>query len=155
MCGIAGILGEPEAGRVQGMLRVMHHRGPDQTGHYEDATGLCALGHNRLSILDLSPAGCQPMVDASGRYWVVFNGEIFNYLELRQEFPRYPFKSQSDTEVLAAAYACWGEQCLDKLIGIFAFAVWDTQEKTLFAARDRFGVKPFILSGNGSASAPC
>jgi len=146
MCGIAGILGEPEGGRIKAMLRVMRHRGPDQTGRFDDATGLCALGHNRLSILDLSPAGCQPMVDASGRYRVVFNGEIFNYLELRQELPDYPFKSQSDTEVLLAAYARWGERCLDKLIGIFAFAVWDTQEQTLFAARDRFGVKPFYYA---------
>jgi len=77
---------------------------------------------------------------------VVFNGEIFNYLELRQELPDYPFKSQSDTEVLLAAYARWGERCLDKLIGIFAFAVWDTQEQALFAARDRFGVKPFYYA---------
>ena len=120
MCGIAGIIGEPEAERIEAMLRVMHHRGPDQTGRFDDAPGLCALGHNRLSILDLSSAGRQPMADASGRYWIVFNGEIFNYLELRREFPDYPFKSQSDTEVLLAAYARWGKQIHEIMACSFA-----------------------------------
>lgn len=107
--------------------------------------GLAALGQNRLSIIDLSSAGRQPMPDASGRYWITFNGEVYNYLELRQELADYPYKSQTDTEVVLAAFARWGTACLEKFIGMFAFIVWDSQTQTLFAARDRFGVKPLYL----------
>jgi asparagine synthase (glutamine-hydrolysing) len=125
------------------MIACQHHRGPDADGIYLDADGLAGLGHNRLSIIDLSDAGRQPLADSSGKYWIVFNGEIYNYLELRRELRAdYDFRTQTDTEVLLAAYRRWGRACLDKLIGMFAFAIWDEQTKTLFAARDRFGVKP-------------
>ena len=126
------------------MVATQRHRGPDGEGTYVDPEGRVALGHNRLSILDLSDAGRQPMADAQGRFRIVYNGEIYNYLELRKELEGgYPFSSQSDTEVLLAAYANWGAGCLDRLIGMFAFAVWDERDRVLFAARDRFGVKPF------------
>jgi len=106
-------------------------------------SGIAALGHNRLSIIDLSDAGRQPMRDASGRYWIVFNGEIYNYLELRSELiAGYSFHTGTDTEVLLAAWLKWGESCLDRLIGMFAFVVWDETEQKAFGARDRFGVKP-------------
>ena len=101
-----------------------------------------AMGHNRLSIIDLSEAGRQPMVSADGRYWISFNGEIYNYLELRAQLSEYPFQSRSDTEVILAAYEKWGPACLDRFIGMFALLIWDEHERRLFAARDRFGVKP-------------
>src|SRR5262249_21227740 len=110
-------------------------------GIYVDQRGVAGLGHNRLSIIDLSDAGRQPMSDSTGRYWIVFNGEIYNYLELRDELD-YQFQTRTDTEVLLAAYQKWGKACLDKLIGMFAFAIWDEKDRRLFAARDRFGVKP-------------
>jgi asparagine synthase (glutamine-hydrolysing) len=125
------------------MVAAQRHRGPDAEGIYLDPSGQAALGHNRLSILDLSDAGRQPMSDPTGRYWLLFNGEVYNYLELRAGLDDYPYRSRTDTEVLLAAYRRWGEGCLHRLIGMFAFAVWDAQEKMLFAARDRFGVKPF------------
>ncbi|MGH9852672.1 MAG: asparagine synthetase B family protein, partial [Blastocatellia bacterium] len=103
---------------------------------------MAALGHNRLSIIDLSPTGRQPMQDCDGRFRIVFNGEIYNYLELRSELKDYPYRSKTDTEVILAAYEKWGEACLEKFIGMFAFLIWDERELKLFAARDRFGVKP-------------
>lgn len=127
------------------MLQIQHHRGPDNTGirTWPEIT----LGHNRLSILDLSTAGHQPMSDAGDRYHMVFNGEVYNYPELRRQFvPDYPFKSSSDTEVLLAMYAKMGPELLQHLTGMFAFAIWDSKEKKLFAARDRFGVKPFYYA---------
>ncbi|MFN3647996.1 MAG: asparagine synthase (glutamine-hydrolyzing) [Armatimonadota bacterium] len=144
MCGILAIAG-PGASRSRAEAAVLKqsHRGPDATGLFADPERRVALGHNRLSIIDLSPAGRQPMVDASGRYHIVFNGEIYNYLELRRELQREcQFRTGTDTEVLLAAYLQWGPACLDRLIGMFAFAVWDQREQSLFAARDRFGVKP-------------
>jgi asparagine synthase (glutamine-hydrolysing) len=104
---------------------------------------MVALGHNRLSIIDLSEAGRQPMSDSQGRYWVVFNGEIYNYIELRDELSsQYTFRTRTDTEVLLAAYQTWGDACVERLLGMFAFLIWDERERRLFAARDRFGVKP-------------
>lgn len=144
MCGIAGIFGTNwNQGQLKAMVASQRHRGPDGEGTYIDPTLIAGLGHNRLKIIDLSEAGRQPMTDASGRYYIVYNGEIYNYLELRRELESaYKFRSRSDTEVLLAAYERWGEACLDRLIGMFAFAIWDEQEQRLFAARDRFGVKP-------------
>jgi asparagine synthase (glutamine-hydrolysing) len=101
-----------------------------------------AMGHNRLSIIDLSDAGLQPMLDRSGHVRIVFNGELYNYLELRAQLSDYPYRSQTDTEVVLAAYERWGEACLDRFIGMFAFLIWDDRKRRLFAARDRFGVKP-------------
>ncbi len=146
MCGIAGIIGDYEGAQLDAMLKSQHHRGPDATGKYLDA-GFAALGHNRLAIIDLSPKSNQPFKDNSGRYVIVFNGEIYNYIELKAELQKqYDFKTESDTEVLLAAYITYGKSCLEKLNGMFAFAIWDKQEKKLFAARDRFGVKPFYYS---------
>lgn len=129
--------------QLEAMVAAQRHRGPDAEGVFVSPSGLAGLGHNRLSIIDLSEAGRQPMSDASGRYWIVFNGEVYNYLELRAELEgSYRFRTRTDTEVLLAAYLKWGRSCLDKLIGMFAFLVWDDREERLFGARDRFGVKP-------------
>jgi asparagine synthase (glutamine-hydrolysing) len=145
MCGISGIVGACNSARnkIQLMVEAQVHRGPDQSGFYEDSDENIFLGHNRLSIIDLSDNASQPMVDISGNYVVVFNGEIYNHLEVRKELYDYPFKSRSDTEVLLAAYIKWGESFLSHLVGMFAFAIWDKKHKTLFCARDRFGEKPF------------
>ena len=149
MCGIAGIIGHtPSEAELEKMLQIQHHRGPDHTGSYIDP-GFAALGHNRLSIIDLSPDANEPFVDNSGRYALTFNGEIYNYKELRQDLRgQYHFKTSSDTEVLLAAYIHWGKDCLPRFNGMFAFAIWDSKEKKLFAARDRFGVKPFFYAEN-------
>lgn len=144
MCGISGIIGHNcNLPQLESMVKIQHHRGPDAEGYYlqENEVG---LGHNRLSILDLSEAGNQPMKNHVGDLIIVFNGEVYNYLELKEELrSSYPFKTQTDTEVVLAAYQQWGAQCLQRFNGMFAFAIWDTKNKKLFAARDRFGVKPF------------
>ena len=141
MCGIAGIIGyKANEDLLTKMLKSQAHRGPDNTGTFISEN--TCLGHNRLSIIDLSDSADQPFVDNYNRYQLVFNGEIYNYLELKSEL-NYNFKTNSDTEVLLAAYLKWGEKCLSKLNGMFSFAIYDTKENTLFAARDRFGVKPF------------
>jgi asparagine synthase (glutamine-hydrolysing) len=146
MCGIAGIIGNYKELQLDAMLVSQHHRGPDATGKYFDE-GCIALGHNRLAIIDLSPKSNQPFIDNSGRYVLVFNGEIYNYIELKATLQnQYDFKTESDTEVLLAAYLVFGKGCLEKLNGMFAFAIWDNRDKKLFAARDRFGVKPFYYS---------
>ena len=146
MCGIAGILGDYKEIQLDAMLASQQHRGPDATGNYFDA-GYAALGHNRLAIIDLSSKSNQPFIDHSGRYVIVFNGEIYNYIEIKAALQSdYDFKTESDTEVLLAAFLIYGKSCLEKLNGMFAFAIWDNQEKRLFAARDRFGVKPFYYS---------
>lgn len=142
MCGISGIAGAGARGVAETMVRSLSHRGPDGTGMFIDPQGNAFLGHNRLSIIDLSDAGSQPMQSQDGRMAIVFNGEIYNYKELKQELSGYPFRTQTDTEVILAAFEKWGEACLDHFIGMFAFLLWDTKEQCLFAARDRFGVKP-------------
>jgi asparagine synthase (glutamine-hydrolysing) len=121
------------------------HRGPDDAGMWTSVDGAVVLGSRRLAILDLSPGGHQPMPDTTGTVRVVFNGEIYNYVELREELAQegYGFRSRTDTEVLLAAYKAWGTDCLARLNGMFAFAIWDEKRKRLFAARDRFGEKPF------------
>jgi asparagine synthase (glutamine-hydrolysing) len=144
MCGIAGIIGDFETQQLDAMLLSQQHRGPDATGKYSDGN-FATLGHNRLAIIDLSPQSNQPFLDPSGRYVLVFNGEIYNYIELKAELKsHYTFKTDSDTEVLLAAFIIYGNQCLQKLNGMFSFAIWDNYDKKLFAARDRFGVKPFF-----------
>ena len=144
MCGIAGILGRDWKPRqLDEMVAAQTHRGSDAEGIYIDSSSIAGLGHNRLSIIDLSDAGKQPMKSDFGNHQLVFNGEIYNYLELRRELEsEFHFRTRTDTEVLLAAYQKWGAGCLDKLIGMFAFIIWDESEKTAFAARDRFGVKP-------------
>lgn len=149
MCGIAGIIQNHTKDytreHLQKMTDVLAHRGPDGEGHWNNTDETCLLGHRRLSIIDLSDAGNQPM-HYLGRYVIVHNGEIYNYVELRKELEKrgYGFCSKTDTEVIAAAYDCWGEECLQQFDGMFAFSIWDEKEKTLFAARDRFGEKPFF-----------
>jgi asparagine synthase (glutamine-hydrolysing) len=128
------------------MVRVLHHRGPDNRGTWIDREGGAGLGHTRLSILDLSSAGHNPMSSPDGRYWIVFNGEIYNYRELRSELHEYRFRSQTDTEVALAGYQQWGEACLDRFIGMFAFIIWDRETRSAFVARDRFGVKPLYVA---------
>ena len=154
MCGVAGIAGANcSIDELRAMVASQRHRGPDGEGLYIDPNGACALGHNRLSILDLSDAGRQPMVSHRGDRLIILNGEIYNYLELRRELGAfYDFRTRTDTEVLLAAYDKWGERCLEHLIGMFAFAVWDVNEQSLFLARDRFGVKPvyYHTAKNGS-----
>jgi asparagine synthase (glutamine-hydrolysing) len=147
MCGIAGIFGKNWVeDQLTAMQRSQRHRGPDAIGRYVDPHRLCGLAHNRLSIIDLSPAGSQPMMSEDGNLQIVLNGEIYNFLELREELRSFhEFRTLSDTEVLLAAYRKWGYSCLDKLIGMFAFIIWDEKNKTAFAARDRFGVKPLYL----------
>ncbi|HET8963614.1 MAG TPA: asparagine synthetase B, partial [Chitinophagales bacterium] len=146
MCGIAGIInlsGESvSASSIEIMLSKIRHRGPDAEGIYIKEN--IGLGHVRLSIIDLSAAGHQPMYSNDQRYLIIFNGEIYNYLELRKELEgSYLFKSKTDTEVLLASYIIWGESCLSKLNGDFSFVIYDTEERTIFGARDRFGIKPF------------
>jgi asparagine synthase (glutamine-hydrolysing) len=148
MCGIGGVWnlrGERADGEAfDRFLDAMSHRGPDGRGVYADGGGALLLGHRRLRIVDLSDAASQPMTCAAGRYWIVFNGEVYNFVELREELRAhgFSFRTQSDTEVVLAAYAHWGEACLLKFNGMWAFALWDSRERTLFLARDRFGVKP-------------
>ena len=125
------------------MTAVQHHRGPDDRGVALLEGDTVGLGHNRLSIIDLSQAGHQPMLNAGGGLTIVFNGEVYNYRELKQELSGYPFRGDSDTEVVLAAYERWGENCLERFVGMFAFAIWDAEKRHLFCARDRLGVKPF------------
>ena len=148
MCAIIGAVGKKLPAReiFERARDTMAHRGPDGAGMYYEPKDGVALGHRRLAIIDLSDAGNQPMVSNDGRYQIVFNGEIYNYLELKEELAGYPFKTKTDTEVLLAAYMRWGVNCLDKFDGMFSFAIWDSREKSLFAARDRFGEKPFFYS---------
>lgn len=146
MCGIAGIIGDYSSQQLDSMLLSQSHRGPDAKGKYIDSN-FAVLGHNRLAIIDLSQQSNQPFLDSSERYSLVFNGEIYNYIELKNELQYlYSFKTESDTEVLLAAYIIYGASCLQKLNGMFSFAIWDSHEKKLFAARDRFGVKPFFYA---------
>jgi len=154
MCGIAAIIfpaQEPAPTLIEQMTESLAHRGPDAKG-IERLPG-CHLGHRRLSIIDLG-MGAQPMADVGGRYWIVFNGEIYNYRELRRELTELGvrFKTHSDTEVILAAYDAWGASGLDRLRGMFAFLIWDTRTRTAFAARDLFGEKPlyYATSGDGS-----
>lgn len=151
MCGIAGVIGDPRAeALVREMAGVQRHRGPDAEGLFADPSASLALGFRRLAILDLSPAGNQPMSSADGRWTIVFNGEVFNYLELRQELGGV-FHSASDTEVLLRACVEWGvEKALSRSVGMFAFALWDARERELTLARDRVGEKPLVYFHQGS-----
>jgi asparagine synthase (glutamine-hydrolysing) len=147
MCGIAGILGSQrpdDARRAEAMAKSIQHRGPDaiRVGSYNDSV----LGHTRLSILDLSDHGLQPLEDSQGRYVMVYNGEIYNHTELRRELSAdYPFQGHCDTEVLLAAYVKWGERCLERLVGMFSLCIFDKKTQSAFFARDRFGQKPLYF----------
>ena len=142
MCGIAGIVGEVlSRSTIERMVDVQNHRGPDARGVMLGSGA--GFGHNRLAILDLTDAASQPMVDPSGRFMLVYNGEIYNFKQLKKELIDFPFRGDGDSEVLLAAYLKWGERCVEHLLGMFAFAVWDNEERVLFCARDRLGKKPF------------
>jgi asparagine synthase (glutamine-hydrolysing) len=148
MCGIAGHISSqrrPEAATVATMVRRIRHRGPDDQGIWTSAHGECVLGHARLSIIDLSPLGHQPMLDPETGNCIVFNGEIYNFQSLRRECEAGGdrFRSHSDTEVILALYRRHGVECLQKLRGMFAFVLWDESRKRVFFARDRVGKKPF------------
>jgi asparagine synthase (glutamine-hydrolysing) len=153
MCGIAGIVnvgsGEaPDRAALGRQLGALDHRGPDEVGLYRD--GHAGLAHTRLSIIDLA-AGQQPMASADETLWIVFNGEIFNYIELREELIGlgHQFRTKSDTEVIIHAWQEWGEDALDKMNGQWAFALWDTRTKALILARDRLGVRPLYYAETG------
>ena len=166
MCGIAGFVirkGKAQQPPVPAILDRLRHRGPDDRGYVVYSDQSAKIGrdwtnpggepeviflHRRLSILDLSEAGSQPMGTRDGRYFITFNGEIYNYVELREELEQrgYVFESRSDTEVLLAAYATWGNEALRKLVGMFAFAILDTVRRTVFLARDFFGIKPLYYA---------
>jgi len=154
MCGIFGVINSKEKideGRVIAARDIIAHRGPDDLGIFISPDKTTALAHRRLSILDLSSAAHQPMT-TDDRYTIVFNGEIYNYQELKKRLTTHisQVKSSSDTEVLLDLYADYGSDCISMLRGMFAFAIWDDKEKTLFAARDRFGIKPFYFLNNGN-----
>ncbi len=153
MCGLVGFL-QTSPGDLQAALAPMtaalYHRGPDDGGGWVDESVRLALGHRRLAILDLSPEGHQPMTSPSGRFVIVFNGEIYNFAELKNLLsPRYPFRGGSDTEVMLAAFEEWGVRpALERFVGMFAFAVWDRHERALTLARDRMGEKPLYYGWN-------
>ncbi|HSF24623.1 MAG TPA: asparagine synthase (glutamine-hydrolyzing), partial [Blastocatellia bacterium] len=147
MCGICGVVGQADEQLIKSMLSRIAHRGPDDEGLYiaDTSTGeRIGLGHRRLSIIDLTPAGHEPMPDASGRIWLTYNGEIYNFKQLRTELESrgHSFKSHTDAEVIIYAYIEWGRECLSRLNGMFAFAIWDARDESLFVARDRLGIKP-------------
>jgi asparagine synthase (glutamine-hydrolysing) len=154
MCGVAGVLNlsaEPVP-QLGAALRVMNdlqrHRGPDGHGQWEHRRGHVGLVHRRLTIIDLSSAAGQPMTDRGGN-WLTFNGEIYNYLELREQLGARRFVTASDTEVILEAYRTWGEACVEHLRGMFAFMLWDEDRQRLFCARDRFGIKPLYYAHIG------
>lgn len=152
MCGIAGIFGIKDKDQSTVIIQQMNdriaHRGPDDQGTYTDE--FVALGHRRLAILDLSPAGHQPMHSLDGNIEIIFNGEIYNFMEIREKIDNYDFKTRSDTEVIIAAYLKWGKECVHRFNGMFAFAIWDKTKKELFIARDRLGIKPVYYYLDGS-----
>ncbi len=155
MCGIAGIVSPTMANQraVRAMMDLQAYRGPDGEGLWTSTDGRCCLGHRRLAILDLSPAGRQPMIDAERDLSITYNGEIYNFVELRERLGDlgHRFRTKTDTEVLLAAYAQWGTDCLAELNGMFAFAIWDDRRRVLFCARDRFGEKPLLYALTGGA----
>jgi asparagine synthase (glutamine-hydrolysing) len=159
MCGIAGFIGgrsfngeEASPHAILGrMISQLIHRGPNDFGEWIDFDNQIALGHRRLSILDLSPNGRQPMISQSARYVIVFNGEIYNYLDIRKKIPTFSYRGDTDTEVLLAAFDRWGiEETLNQIEGMFAFAVWDRLKKELILARDKIGEKPLYYGWQGS-----
>jgi asparagine synthase (glutamine-hydrolysing) len=159
MCGIVGCLAlaleaDPDHTWVKTATGRIAHRGPDDEGFYADPD--VALGFQRLAIIDLSPGGHQPMRSGDGRFWMVFNGEIYNYLELANDLREQgvSLRTSSDSEVLLETYALVGKDVVHRLRGMFAFAIWDTWTRELFCARDPFGIKPFYYAIDGDRAAP-
>src|SRR5439155_9978027 len=153
MCGIAGIWGEANEDLIRRMTETVAHRGPDDCGIrvFTRSGHAVSLGHRRLSIIDLSPAGHQPMANEDETVWIVFNGEIYNFPELRKHLlsAGHRFRSRTDTEVLIHGYEEWGIDFVKRLNGIFAFALWDSRNELLHLARDRYGVKPLYYWRKG------
>jgi len=155
MCGITGfwnLNGDPVSNLIlERFTDSQAHRGPDGNGFYIDSDAKLGFGHRRLAILDTTDTGRQPMTYGDGRYWISFNGEIYNFLELKNELKGlgYQFITESDTEVVMAAYDKWGQDCQLRFNGMWAFAIWDQRERRLFLSRDRFGVKPLIYFFDG------
>jgi len=156
MCGIAGIVNTDgrivERDEIVRLTDLIAHRGPDGDGYWFNAERNIALGHRRLAIIDPGPTGDQPMASADGRHIIVYNGEIYNFLELRRELEArgITFRSQSDTEVILAAWQVWGEEMLLRFNGMWALAIYDTTTRELFLARDRFGIKPLLYAATPS-----
>jgi asparagine synthase (glutamine-hydrolysing) len=156
MCGIAGQVnfnGTVKEENIDAMCNAIKHRGPDGWGHYFNDSKTAGLGHRRLSFLDLSELGKQPMTNEDGSIWITLNGEIYNYVELRDELEKFghQFHSHTDTEVIIHGYEQWGYDVLNKIKGMFAFGLWDERNKRLFIARDRFGIKPlYYYHQNGN-----
>lgn len=154
MCGIAGIAGplgpEAAADKIGRMLTAMAHRGPDGDGLWQDPTGGCSLGHKRLAIID-PEGGHQPLCNEDQTIWVTFNGCIYNYRDLARELRQrgHRLRTHSDTEVIVHAYEEWGDQCVNRFNGMWAFGLWDSRKRRLFCSRDRVGVKPFYFSNHG------
>ena len=147
MCGIIGTLNfcsAVDTKKLEEMRDTMPYRGPDDNGVWISEDGLCGLGHLRLSILDPTPAGHQPRIESSGRFVISYNGEVYNYIEIREELEAkgYTFETGTDTEVILSAYVEWGQACLQRFNGMFAIAIFDNETKSLFLARDRLGIKP-------------
>jgi asparagine synthase (glutamine-hydrolysing) len=148
MCGIAGMVGPGANARIVArMTAAQAHRGPDGEGLWSAPS--VALGHRRLKVIDLSDAGRQPMSTPDGRYTIVYNGEVYNYQELKNDLSDVCFQSKTDTEVVLHAYARWGQQCLERFVGMYGLAIWDAVERQLFCARDRLGIKPFYYAQLG------
>lgn len=147
MCGLLGALPPVPESLFLSALSKIAHRGPDGAGTWTDSSNVL-LGHRRLSILDLTKSGHQPMIDSSGRYIIIFNGEIYNFIEIRRELESKgcTFSTDTDTEVVLAAYRHWGEKCQNKFNGMWALAIWDVNNKSLFMSRDRFGKKPLFYA---------
>ncbi|HEY0385187.1 MAG TPA: asparagine synthase (glutamine-hydrolyzing) [Pyrinomonadaceae bacterium] len=159
MCGIAGLISVEAEARIGAMLSSIEHRGRDDEGVWtspviDEAGRRACLGHRRLAIIDTSAAGHQPMLSPDGRFVLTFNGEIYNYRELRRELSgrNHRFQTDTDTEVLLAAFAEWGRDCLPRLNGMFAFAIWDEHEQELTLARDRLGIKPLYYAAVPAAT---
>ncbi|HKV40206.1 MAG TPA: asparagine synthase (glutamine-hydrolyzing) [Blastocatellia bacterium] len=158
MCGICGVVGAADRHLLGGMLSRIAHRGPDDEGSYITSTSsgvVVGLGHRRLSIIDVSPAGHEPISDFTGRIWLTFNGEIYNFRQLRTELESlgHRFRTGTDAEVIIYGYMEWGYQCLRRFNGMFAFAIWDSRNESLFIARDRLGIKPVYYSDTPSGFA--
>jgi len=159
MCGFTGFISNHNSLGVQerrkigaSMLKTIEHRGPDAGAIWQDPDVTCVLGHRRLSIIDLSAEGAQPMESASGRYMMIYNGEVYNFMELRRdcESKGASFRGRSDTEVMLAVIEAYGlNQALQKFNGMFAFALWDRKQRTLHLARDRMGKKPLYIGWAG------
>ncbi|HHH80887.1 MAG TPA: asparagine synthetase B, partial [candidate division Zixibacteria bacterium] len=153
MCGIAGIWHAGDTSILSLMLDRLVHRGPDTKGIYENHESNLFLGHRRLRIIDLSPQADQPMTSSDGRFVITYNGEVYNFREIRKKLEKLGlrFKTKSDTEVVLSALITWGTGCLKEFEGMFAFALWDNEKRKLTLARDRFGVKPLYFWQKGNS----